>query len=154
MKRRIILAPKIHINPVVIDILANAELYINLTELFYSPPGMISVVHRDLYGEDISKINWVIGGSESIFNWYETKLTNPVQGASSNKYIAYTSDEVTLLDNTPLHTPSLIQAAVPHNVINATEPRWSVSLTIYDKKTHYHAAFDDVATRLKSISVT
>ena len=150
LSRRILLSPAMHINPDIIDIISDAGFYINLTELFYSPPGMISGIHSDLRGDDISKINWVIGGAESVFNWYKPASINPIQG--SNQYRAYTLDEVTLLDSTPLQTPSLIQAAIPHNVVNLSEPRWSVSLMIYNKKTYDHAAFNDVAAKLKDLN--
>jgi hypothetical protein len=153
LKRRHLLEPATHLNFDVLSLLTKAEFKINQAELFYSQPNFFSGIHSDYCTSDetdISKINWVIGGAESTMNWYEpNKFSDTTSIAvDGNIYVGYQIDEVSLIHSTKLHSPSLIQAHVPHNVITLDEPRWAVSLTLFDTKTKKYAKFAEVVKRL------
>lgn len=153
LKRRHLLVPVIHLNFSVLSLLNKLDLNILQAELFYSPPNFFSDIHSDyaINTTDISKINWVIQGKDSHMNWYETSVNQHVRGISSaidgNVYKGYAPSECTLICNTELLRPNLIQAGIPHNVVTNDEPRWAVSLTLFDRITKQHAKFSDVADR-------
>ncbi len=152
-KRRHLLVPAIHLNFSILSLLNNLDLNILQAELFYSEPNFFSDIHTDYANntKDISKINWLIHGENSLLNWYDTSANQHLRSISSatdgNVYKGYNLSECTLIDSTDLCRPSLIQAGVPHNSVTRDEPRWSVSLTLFDRLTKQHAKFSDVASR-------
>lgn len=122
-----------HINPLLIEILQSKGISIMLAELFYSIPYLDSVIHSDTFGESIAKINWVYQGRGSKMNWFKPiSETNIISGNLRNTYKKYSRSEVELIHSEEIHSPSLIQAAVPHNIINDSEERWAVSLMLRD----------------------
>jgi hypothetical protein len=147
--RRTLLNPYLHLNPDIVKIINDAGLRIGQAELFYSPPGLVSGIHRDVPNSDISKINWVYHGSNSTMSWYDSDSKKKVTGPAGNEYKGYTLDEVTLLHSCAIPSPSLIQAGIAHNVINHNEPRWAVSLMLYYKDKFTQCPYSDALTRLK-----
>jgi hypothetical protein len=149
LARRTILFPSRHLNPKVIEIINNVGLRIGQTELFYNPPEKITGIHRDTPGLDISKINWVYQGSGSVMAWYDTDPNKIIEGPLGNTYKAYTIEESTLLHTSEIHSPSLVQAAIAHNIINSSEPRWAVSLMLFYKNKFGQCSYSDALDRLK-----
>jgi len=130
LTRRTILNPNLHLNLDVVKIINDAGLRIIQSELFYSPPDMVSGIHRDTPGSDISKINWIYQGSNSVMCWYDTDPNKIIEGRPGNTNKLYSLDESTLIHKSEICSPSIIQAGVAHNVINSSEPRWAVSLML------------------------
>jgi hypothetical protein len=149
LTRRTLLIPHLHLNPKVIEIINNVGLRIGQSELFYSTPNMVSGIHRDTPGLDISKINWVHQGEQSVMAWYDTDPNKIMAGPIGNTYKYYSIEESTLLHTSEIHSPSLIQAAIAHNVINSSEPRWSISLMLFYKNKFGQCSYTDALDRLK-----
>ena len=152
--RRTLLSPSMHLNREILQILYKADLRITQVELFYSPPDNFSKIHSDVYTNDISKINWSYHGSDSKMIWYEPLIANTKrEGPANNSYIGYEPEQVKELASTTLVKPSLIQAAVPHNVLTAIEERWCVSLMLTDNKTKKQATFGTCIERLAELDL-
>lgn len=149
LTRRTLLIPRLHLNPKVIEIVNEVGLRIGQSELFYSTPDMVSLIHRDTPGADISKINWVYQGEQSVMAWYDTDPNKIMTGPTGNTYKSYTIEESTLLHTSEIHSPSLVQAAIAHNVINSSEPRWAVSLMLFYKDKFGQCSYSDALERLK-----
>lgn len=149
LTRRIVLTPQLHLNLDIIRIINNVGLRIGLSELFYSPPDMFSDIHRDTPNTDISKINWIYQGQHSVMAWYHTDPNKPAIGKVGHTYKSYSKEESTLLHCSEITSPSLVQAAIAHNVINKSEPRWAVSLMLYYKEKHSQCSYSDALDRLK-----
>ena len=145
---RRILIPNHYLNPDILKIINDAGLRIGQTELFYSYPNMVSGIHRDVPGNDISKINWIYYGNNSKMIWYDTDDNKHIDGPSNNKCKFYTLEESTLLLETNIHSPSLIQAAIAHNIKNFDEPRWVVSVMLFYKYQNKQCAYNDARCRL------
>jgi hypothetical protein len=143
--------PKI-INPYWYNLMESNGLILRRVELFYGPPSTpyILGIHIDNGHGDRSKINWVFGGEGSTMHWYRVvnekpkeKLTTPV----GSKYNVYEPDEVQLMHSNVIKNPSLIQAGIPHNIINPGSERWCYSMVVEDPKTQDNVTFG----RLKRI---
>lgn len=100
-------------------------------ELFYNPPRKITNVHTDTTGGDYSKINFVYGGAKSLMCWHEPKPQVEPKIVEYNgintRVINYARDEVSMVHKEHLHSPSIVQVGIPHNIIVAAEARWCLS---------------------------
>jgi hypothetical protein len=125
---------KEHINPTLLDFLAELHIFPTHCEMFYSPPNFFSNIHVDVRHGDSTKINWAFGGKNSLMNWYRPKdnIIRDTQNLSAieSKYIGYDRHEVDLLFSAPIGLPSVVQVGVPHNVVNPTEDRYCISLVV------------------------
>ena len=148
LTRRIVLSPPLHLSIDIIRLMNNVGLRIGLAELFYSPPYMVSGIHKDTPSPDISKINWVYKGYESEMAWYATDSNKKSEGSGNNTYIPYSIEESKLLHKSKIHSPSIIQAAIAHHSINKNYPRWAVSLMLFYKEKHLQCKYNDAITRL------
>ena len=81
-------------------------------------------------------------------NTYE----KPIKGISDIKeLLLYEPNEVELIESADLDSPELIQAAVPHNVVNGPGDRWALSLMLKDSKSTNQIAFNDALARLSDV---
>jgi hypothetical protein len=151
--RRVQLLVSTHINPEIISMLGSVGIKIMLAELFYSPPNFVSFIHADTYANDIAKINWVFCSSVSYMNWYHPLVKKESIKPGSHAFIPYKPDEVELIESCCITSPSLIQAAVPHNITNGEKDRWAVSLMLADSITSQQISITDSFNRLQSIKV-
>ena len=136
-----------------LDLLDKNGLYINHAESFYKPPSSRnSFPHLDSSPGDIVKINWVYGGKDSTMNWLSLlpgkeliKRTTPINTTF------YSADEHnTVIEETcSLHSPSLVQVGVLHNISNRKEDRYCLSFCISDSLTRNVVGFDKATEVLK-----
>ena len=122
-----------NINPEILKLLSNVSIFPDHCEVFYSEPEFFSGIHVDLGHGDFTKINWIFGGNNSVMNWYSVKDTVRQEknlSAVQTQYIAYWQKEVELVHSQPLASPSIVQVGVPHNIKNADQPRYCVSLVV------------------------
>jgi hypothetical protein len=122
------------VNPDMLTFLKSLGIEPLHCEIFYSVPNFFSGIHVDIKHGDFTKINWVFGGSESVMNWYRPK-NNFIRDENAKTvidtaYIPYWRDEVEVIHSSQLITPSIVQVGVPHNIKNANEPRYCVSLVL------------------------
>ena len=65
--------------------------------------------------------------------WYKPKdniVKSTTKTAINTRYISYASYEVEMIDKQSVKFPSIIQAGIPHNIINYSEPRWCLSIML------------------------
>ncbi len=134
------------------EVLSSLNLTINHIESFYKPATAgFSMVHIDLLGGDISKINWIFGGKDSSMNWFESLPGKAVVQSTNSigaKYLVANKEDIVLIDSCKLKSPSLVQVGILHNVTNLVEDRFCVSVCFVDNITNKRVTFETAATRL------
>lgn len=121
------------INPKLIEFLLSKKIKIRHSEAFYSEPFFVQPIHIDMHGGNITKLNFVFGGANSIMNWYKVKpgVSTPekLTGAGTI-YSEFSLDQVDLVETAVVKFPSLVQVGIPHNIVNVDEPRVCLSLVL------------------------
>jgi hypothetical protein len=119
------------------------------SQVFYLTPFSFMEVHQDEnFLEDFPKMNFVFGGKDSVMQWFNPrpdsvkKLKSTPLGKS---YVSYNIADVKLIYRHTIAQPSIVQAGVPHNVVNFSEPRQCFSF-VFNKKDHSPATFNELAT--------
>jgi len=126
------------LSPGILDFCEKHHLIMVWAECFHTPPGRETPIHIDEHGGDYTKLNYIYGGRGSTMNWYSVKdfakNKEPSLTVINTKYLAYEPNEVTLIEAAPLLDGSsyVIQAGTPHNVTNADEDRFCISLIFKD----------------------
>ena len=147
--------PLSDIHPNFVKFLARYNLELLLAELFYNPPRKISRIHVDALGGDYSKINFVYGGEKSLMCWYSANpgiVKDQIDYTMINtRSVDYAPDEVTLLHRQTIHSPSIVQVGIPHNIINAAKPRWCLSLVPIDIDTKKRITFQQTIEIFKDL---
>ena len=116
-----------------IKILSIKNTYIQHMESFYSCPDIKLDIHIDSRGGDYIKINYVIGGENSVMNWYTPKSTvdNKIQLTGVNtEYMTFDRNQVELVQSANINPVSIVQVGVPHNITNPTSDRLCISMCI------------------------
>jgi len=122
---------------------------------FFHPDWPIHVDADNGHG-DFPKINWVYGNQECPMIWYKEK--DPTQPkveeimAAGTGYYRIDPNGVEELDRTFVKTPTIIQAGVPHTVINDSgKARWCVSIVLM--KDDHLLTFDELVKEFKDYAV-
>ena len=124
------------INPVLISRLEELGLRIGFAELFYTNSFQITGIHTDVALGDLAKLNFQFGGTGSTMKWYSPRsdvVKQPLTTVVNTNYVLYNSSEVEFLEQHFVGFPSLVQAGVPHNIENNSEPRYCLSLVLLNK---------------------
>ena len=121
------------INPDLIELFESLDLKILLVEVFYTKPHRFTSIHTDARGGDYTKLNYIYGGNNSKMVWYKPK--NDIEKSVSTTsigtpYLEYKMSEVTKIEDKVVNFPSIIQAGIPHNIINQKEPRYCLSIVL------------------------
>ena len=141
--------------------LSNFDLGLGWSELFYSPPGFNMPVHVDSnkYSNNC-KINWIIGATGSVMNWWQTSSPDYTptihKTPVDSEYLLFDQDQCEIVWSDHLLHPSLINAGVPHNIDNCTDQgRWCMSYNIINvddqKKKYDPTQWSDAIDKLKTI---
>jgi hypothetical protein len=121
--------------------LEKLDLEICHAEVFHTPANGEIKIHSDTGRADItwSKINWVFGEPGHKTLWWQVKDPNkeiqmrPLHNGPD--YIFYEEEDCFVVHEQEITDSWLINAGVPHSVINPTnQSRWTLSYTIFDKK--------------------
>jgi hypothetical protein len=121
------------INPVLHATLKLLGLRVSYAECFRLKPYQENNIHTDTVSGDYIKINWIYGGKDSTMSWYipnTVSSKNLMLTATGTTYENYEPNEVTMVHRQQLHSPSLVQVGVPHDVQNYSELRYALSLVI------------------------
>ena len=119
-----------------LDWLAKRHVYISTMALFLSKPNFTVPIHTDAALGDYVKINCVFGGKDSTMNWFtpkptvdkEVKIFDHDTGAL---YALYEPNDVEPVYSCSIgQTPCVVQAGVPHNATNYSEPRYCFSMVL------------------------
>jgi hypothetical protein len=134
------------ISPYWYQLMERNGLYLLRVELFYGPPDTPYTlgIHIDHSYGDRSKINWVFGGEGSTMHWYRPLAAHSKEVQFTpvhSNYTMYEPNEVKLIHSNVIRNPSLVQAGVPHNIINPGKERWCYSMVIMDPATNDNATF-------------
>lgn len=111
------------------------DLYIKDWEVFYTPAGHQLPIHSDGFKPfiDFIKFNYVYNGDNSTMSWYELIDDSDLQAdrtGINTSYTAISPENVKLIHQCNIGTPSLINAGVAHGVDNSNneKARWCVCL--------------------------
>lgn len=122
-----------------INFLDERNVLIPHAEIFYIPPLRVLPLHidNDSLG-DFCKLNFIFGAQGSLMQWWKPKNPNmPLNyhiNSNGTKYIQLEVNECELVWQQQVGQPGLVNAGVPHLVINCTnEPRWCMSFSLYDQ---------------------
>lgn len=132
---------KNHINPALLEFLDKRNYFVKYGEVFYTAIDRESQIHSDgdpaeyTAGNDMAKINHIMGGRESVMNWYRPRDKKEYQrnDQARSKYTFYEPDEVDLITSAALQGWNIVQVAPPHNIVNRITRRVCTSLTIRHK---------------------
>jgi hypothetical protein len=117
------------------NIIKSGGLTIHLVEAFYRTCGNFSPIHTDSMGQpDIGKLNFVFDSANSKMVWYTPKNGMfPIAKITKigTKYNTYNTNQVDILESVHLTGPVIIQAGVPHNIVDVTGPRTAVSVILF-----------------------
>jgi hypothetical protein len=124
-------------NPKMKIFLEGLGIKVSWIELFYRKPGYRGSIHADSIGGDFTKINWVIGGKNSIMIWFDVinsdiEKNNISLTMANTGYIKYTWNEVTMAHSEFVLGPTLVQVGVPHLIINPSDDRYCLSFVLTD----------------------
>ena len=124
-----------NINPQLNEILNSVGVFVKHAEVFTKLPNKIVEIHTDDTGGDIAKLNWVYGGKNSEMIWYKLNEgveleRNILHTSIGTRYYQFSVDDVSPLISEQLAGAYLIQAGIPHNIVNPLERRVCVSLEL------------------------
>jgi hypothetical protein len=141
----------IDINPTLVESLKSYNISIGFAEVFYRKPNCKPLIHSDAGLGDYVKINWVIGGKDSVMQWFTVKpdihkqvIYNPI---GTTLYV-YDLSEVNFTVEEHISSPSLVQVGLPHNIINLIEERICISLVINCANNHNRLTMNEAKKRL------
>lgn len=132
------------LHPQFLQIISKTNLQIDLVEVFKTNPYNKSWnVHIDVVDGkilyDLPKLNWVYLNNESVMVWYKEKIHKHKElkrTPTGTEYLDFPLDEVEEIDRTQIDKVAIVQAGVPHTVINnSNKARYCVSIIFKkDKK--------------------
>ena len=128
-----------HVSSDFITFINSLDLILRYIEIFVKPSHFGPGIHIDDGNlNDIAKINWVYGGSDSIMRWYKEKpntihKSRNVTTAINSYAVIYPTAGVDLIHEQKVGFPSIIQAAIPHGVVTLDEPRYCYSAVMGTK---------------------
>ncbi len=126
-----------YLYPEFMNLMKSKKIYISHIESFFSEPNINLPIHIDSVGGDYVKINYIIGGVDSIMYWYQAKPdvhVEPKLTTINTQYFSFEEDQVELVDSTTINPISIVQVGVPHNITNPTDYRLCISMCI----SHWH----------------
>ena len=133
--------------------LAAAGLEILWLEVFYLGKNSDHSIHCDGHElDDKAKINYVIGGKNSVMTWYDPVDEIKIQKRTSPAntiYLGIDHKNTVETERTEMHGLYLVNVGRFHNVWNKDEDRYCLSAAIVDIKTGYRPLFNELQARLK-----
>lgn len=120
--------------------------------LFYTPPYGSIPIHVDgTLLDNKVKLNFQYGGAGSEMRWYQRSSgnTDSTTTDTSGKYIIVPDYQVTQIWSGKIGKPSLVNAGVLHNVINGPEPRWVVSIPLWDIAANQNLQWADAVEKFQ-----
>jgi hypothetical protein len=120
------------------SILGIRSCSIAFAELFYTPPGGRLRWHIDTEKpSNYIKLNFVWGSQKHVMMWGESnsrKILRYKLTMSGTKYLDFQDNEITVLEQTTIVHPTIVNIGSPHSVINLDSiPRWCLSVNIHQE---------------------
>lgn len=134
-------------------ILANVGVRIRWVEVFYLNHYADHSIHCDGHELDVkAKLNYVVGGKNSVMTWYEciddTKIEKRLSKANTI-FLGTSNDNVVEVYSTPMQGFYLVNAGMFHNVWNKDDDRFCFSTCIEDVRTGRRLDYPELQSRLK-----
>lgn len=128
------------------ELLQTLGIVVSHAEMFNTPPRTRLAIHVDGdHLSNITKLNWCFGAEGSVMNWfkllpnYEPPLMKTGIGTS---YLLPDAKKCTLVASTKIGRPTLVNAGVPHSIINPTGERRVVISLVLDRNSA-HVQWED-----------
>ncbi len=141
------------VDPVVIDFLADVGITISHAEGFLTPAKQLLPIHVD--GPEINniaKLNWQWQAQGSWMLWWKLKRNAEAKLHTTGigtRYLKAEAADCIPIYRHQIKTPTLVNVGTPHSVINTTaEPRWVLSLVLWDIDDDRALKFDEAHERL------
>jgi hypothetical protein len=128
----------------------NLEVVRAGAEQFYTEPNKEIQIHVDGGGQDSKvKLNFQFQGRDSIMKWYRltTNCTPKSMPDIVSSYLHFDKTEVVEIFQSTIGFPSLINAGIPHNVINGPDPRYVISVPIWNLGTNTNLQWPDAVEK-------
>lgn len=136
------------------NLLLNCNVEIEWVEVFYLGAGADHTIHCD--GHELnekSKINYIIGGKNSVMSWYtpinETKIKKEISKANTLYLGLNIEDSCEVYHTTMDEGFYLVNVGQFHNVWNKEEDRYCFSICLMDKNKRYRISFSELQNRLR-----
>jgi hypothetical protein len=87
---------------------------------------------------DISKLNWVWGGTGSVMEWRSLKSGRELKSKLTPIYTSYLHadlEDTDVIDSVELKNPTLVQVGCLHSVKNTIDTRYCLAICFIDKET-------------------
>ena len=120
----------------------NLNLSLKIAGLFVQKGYVETTIHIDGPNiSDVAKINWSFGNNVHSMNWYNIKhgvagnISNrksPDEKIKSREYVSISKDQVELIHSQAVGHPSIVQAGIPHNIINYSGNRKCLAIVLFD----------------------
>ena len=108
---------------------------------------------------DTIKLNWVIGGKDSYVNWYKPidykiliqEYLSPAKrtlegGREFEDYTHHDENNCKLIETATVSGALIMQAGIPHNVVNLSEERYCFSIVLTHTNTQNYLSMNDAIT--------
>jgi len=131
------------------------NLFIWYSEIFYTEPHGSLFIHSDhLDPLDSCKINWVYDNGPTFMRWFKVKdgaeLKLQENTIGGFYYACDNDDDYELAYSHRVKKGTLLNVAIPHDVINDTDyPRWAVSIVFQRKGDEKRIGFNDMKELIK-----
>lgn len=123
------------LNPVVLEIIKSRGFEIDSVEIFEAGPNNPELkIHIDdspsLNGgyvhEDIGKLNWIYGNMNCNMTWFREREGTIRKDSMNNfaPFIEFAREDVEEIASINIGRNAVIQAAIPHTVVNYTNDAW------------------------------
>lgn len=140
------------------DVLHDHGLKIVYAAVFHTPPKSFLPIHIDgnLF-EDVTKLNFIYGASESSMIWYRLRddlEQDQVQRRGLNEalpYMPFKSSDCIRVHSAKVQGANLLVAGEPHSVFNPTnEHRWCLTFSLR-KTDGSRPNFEELCDQLKDL---
>ena len=157
--RHQLLDVKTFLNPQIEKLLDDLGVYIFMIEAFSEwIPYSKTHIHIDAGGTDISKINWIFGGSDSSNQWYQIKseksgtASNTTANTGSTRFDINDVEKI-LYTHPAGPNPFIFQAAIPHKAVLGKERRCCISILPKWKSNNKRLTYSECTNLLQSYLV-
>ena len=135
-------------------ILHNVGVKVEWAEVFFLGNGADHTIHCDGHElDDKAKLNYVVGGKDSLMTWYDGVEPSKVEKRTSpanTLYLGLNTDQITpSFSRTMEEGFYLVHVGMFHNVWNKDEDRYCLSAALMDLKTNQRLTFSQLQKRLR-----
>jgi hypothetical protein len=123
-------------------------------EQFYIAPYKSIPIHIDGATSDHKvKLNFQYQGQGSVMRWYhpvDANISKSKVPGEFGQYVVVPKDQVTTVWTAEIGQPSLVNTGVLHNVENGPNPRWVISIPLWDVAAGKNLQWEDALIKFDS----